>query len=51
MLVDICLPVKDEAKILEKNLQRLLSFCRSNFSGFSWRLVILDNGSSDSSGK
>jgi glycosyltransferase involved in cell wall biosynthesis len=49
MLVDICLPVKDEAKILEKNLQRLLSFCRSNFSGFSWRLVILDNGSSDSS--
>lgn len=49
MLVDICLPVKNEEKIIEKNLQRLLLFCRSEFSGFSWRLVVLDNGSTDDS--
>jgi len=47
MLVDFCLPVKNEEKILRSSLDRLLAYCRqSNFS-FSWRIVGVANGSDD----
>jgi glycosyltransferase involved in cell wall biosynthesis len=49
MLVDFCLPIKNEEKILCLNLERLLEYCRqANFS-FKWRIVGVVNGSNDGS--
>ncbi len=49
MLVDFCLPTKNEALILENILAQLISYCdRSDFD-FSWRIVVIINGSNDSS--
>lgn len=47
MLVEICLPVKNEAKILTVNLQRVLDFCQTASFSFDWKIVGLINGSSD----
>ncbi|MCX6794997.1 MAG: glycosyltransferase [Candidatus Falkowbacteria bacterium] len=49
MLVDFCLPIKNEALILEVSLNKLLTYCgRAGFS-FSWRIIGIINGSSDTS--
>jgi len=49
MLVDFCLPIKNEEKIIRQNLERLLSYCRQAGFGFSWRVIGVINGSSDGS--
>lgn len=55
MLIDICVPVYNEEEILEANVLRLLDYLKtSDFfitrsDKLSWRLVIINNGSSDSS--
>jgi len=47
MLVEICLPVKDEEKILATNLQRIINYCESANFPFAWRVMGLSNGSRD----
>lgn len=49
MLIEFCLPVKDEEKILEANARRLYDFLISTAWPFDWRIVILINGSQDNS--
>jgi len=49
MLVDLCLPIKNEEKILRPNLERLLEYCRQAGFDFSWRIVGVVNGSTDDS--
>ncbi len=45
----ICLPIKNEEKILESNLEILLDFLNKNKWDFLWKLVLTINGSNDSS--
>jgi putative flippase GtrA len=45
-LVDIVIPVYDEAAALELSVRRLHRFLRAEFP-FSWRIVIADNASTD----
>ncbi len=47
MLLEICLPVKDEGKILAANLLRIINFCDRANLPFSWQIMGLSNGSSD----
>ncbi len=47
MLVEICLPVKNEENILAANLQRILDFCQKADFRFSWKIVGIINGSTD----
>jgi len=46
MLVDFCLPVHNEEKIVAASLKELTDFLRQQ-SGWSWRITIANNGSSD----
>ncbi|MBI3742662.1 MAG: glycosyltransferase family 2 protein [Chloroflexi bacterium] len=45
--VDIVIPCLNEEKQLPLSLDRLLDYCRQGLSGYQWRIVIADNGSSD----
>ncbi len=47
MLVEICLPVKDEEKILERNLEEIIEFCQKAGFNFSWKIIGVINGSTD----
>jgi len=47
MLINFCLPAYNEEKILEASALKLLAFLRAAGSTFAWRIVILDNGSTD----
>ncbi|MFA6171318.1 MAG: glycosyltransferase [Patescibacteria group bacterium] len=49
MKVEFCLPIYNEEKILKENINRLLRFCHSKKFDFDWKIVILNNGSSDKS--
>lgn len=49
MLVDICIPCHNEELILEKNILHLLNFCQKQNFSFTWRIIIIVNGSSDKS--
>lgn len=49
MRVDFCLPIKNEAPILESTLNKLLDYCRTAQFDFNWQIVGVVNGSSDSS--
>lgn len=49
MLVDFCLPTKNEALILENSLIKLISYCDQAGFDFSWRVIVIINGSNDSS--
>ncbi len=51
MLVDFCLPIKNEALILEDSLNRLISYCEQAGFDFSWRVIGVVNGSDDNSVK
>jgi glycosyltransferase involved in cell wall biosynthesis len=44
--VDVVIPVLNEAHVLEKSVETLTQFLESQ-PGFHWRIVIVDNGSSD----
>jgi glycosyltransferase involved in cell wall biosynthesis len=47
MMVEICLPVKNEEKILAANLQQILDFCQKADFQFSWKIIGIINGSTD----
>jgi glycosyltransferase involved in cell wall biosynthesis len=49
MLVDFCLPAKNEELILQNSLEKLLAYCQQANWSFSWRIVGIINGSTDSS--
>jgi glycosyltransferase involved in cell wall biosynthesis len=49
MQVDFCLPIKNEALILENSLNKLLDFCVQSQFPFSWRIIGVVNGSTDAS--
>lgn len=49
MRVDFCLPVWNEEKILEANLIRFQEFLNSRDWPFTWQIIVIINGSSDSS--
>jgi glycosyltransferase involved in cell wall biosynthesis len=44
--VDVVIPVLNEAHVLEKSVDTLTRFLQSQ-PGFRWRIVIVDNGSTD----
>jgi glycosyltransferase involved in cell wall biosynthesis len=44
--VDVVIPVLNEAHVLEKSVQTVLDFVRSQPS-YAWQVVIVDNGSTD----
>jgi len=49
MLVEFCLPIHNEEKILKANILRLLNYCQSQNFNFSWKIVAIINGSIDNS--
>ena len=49
MLIEFCLPIYNEEKILEKNTLKLLNFCKEKNFNFDWYINLVINGSSDSS--
>jgi len=49
MLIEFCLPIKDEEKILEDSLKNLLNYLESANFSFSWKIIGVVNGSTDSS--
>ena len=51
MLVDFCLPVKNEEKILTENIKRLNNYLIARSWPFSWQIVILLNNCNDNSEK
>lgn len=49
MLIEFCLPIYNEEKIARRNILRLLKYCRKQKWDFSWHIILLVNGSGDSS--
>jgi len=49
MLVEFCLPIFNEEKILEENALKLLEFCQNKNFSFAWKIVFVINGSTDRS--
>jgi|WetSurMetagenome_2_1015567.scaffolds.fasta_scaffold04666_5 glycosyltransferase involved in cell wall biosynthesis len=49
MLIEFCLPIFNEEKILEENALRLLDFCQNKNFSFAWKIVFVVNGSTDGS--
>ncbi len=49
MKVDICIPIYNEAKILEANVKKLLEHCLRACFCFDWKVVLILNGSTDDS--
>ena len=51
MLVEFCLPVYNEEKILRTNIHKLLNYLNQQNYNFKWSIVIIINGSTDNSVK
>jgi glycosyltransferase involved in cell wall biosynthesis len=49
MLIDFCLPVYNEEKILKNSVLKLLNYCEAQNFDFDWRIIVAVNGSSDNS--
>jgi len=49
MLIEFCLPIYNEEKILKKNLLFLLDYLKKQDFSFDWKIVLIINGSSDNS--
>ena len=49
MLIEFCLPVYNEEKILEANALKLLNYCQAKKFSFAWSIVFIVNGSTDNS--
>jgi glycosyltransferase involved in cell wall biosynthesis len=49
MLIDFCLPVKNEERILRDNALKLKDFLAGIKPDYGWRIVIIVNGSNDAS--
>lgn len=47
MLVEFCLPIYNEEKILEDNVIHLYNYCFKQNYVFEWKIVLLNNGSRD----
>lgn len=47
MLVEFCLPIYNEEKILEDNVIHLYNYCFKQNYVFEWKIVLLNNGSKD----
>jgi glycosyltransferase involved in cell wall biosynthesis len=47
MKIDFCLPAHNETQIIEKNIEKLLTYCRGQKFFFEWQIVIIVNGSDD----
>jgi glycosyltransferase involved in cell wall biosynthesis len=45
--VEIVVPVYNEEKELEENIQKLYKFCSQNLKNYQWRITIADNASFD----
>jgi glycosyltransferase involved in cell wall biosynthesis len=51
MLIDFCLPVKNEEAILKTNSLKLYDYLKSQNMAYAWRIIIIVNGSADNSFK
>ncbi|MCK4554758.1 glycosyltransferase [Candidatus Parcubacteria bacterium] len=51
MLIEFCLPVYNEEKILKNNILQLLRYLEQQQFSFFWKIIILNNGSTDSTNK
>lgn len=49
MLIDFCLPAKNEEEIILANSRRLFDYLKEQNLGCNWRIVVLINGSADKS--
>ena len=49
MLIDFCLPSRNEENILSANARRLLGYLSKLNLAYNWRIVIIINGSTDNS--
>lgn len=49
MRVDFCLPIKNEAQVLETNLFKLLAYLEALNAEYDWKIIGAVNGSSDGS--
>jgi len=49
MLIEFCLPIYNEEKILKNNILKLLNFCEEKKFSFTWKIILIINGSSDKS--
>ncbi|MFA6994816.1 MAG: glycosyltransferase [Patescibacteria group bacterium] len=49
MLIDFCLPAKDEELVLEANVKRLVNFLELQKANYFWNIVIIINTSGDTS--
>lgn len=47
MMIDFCLPVFNEQEIIEQNIVKLFNYCKNSNFNFDWRIVIINNGSTD----
>ena len=47
MTVEFCIPVYNEEKIIEKNIMLLYDYCQSQNFQFSWKIILINNGSTD----
>lgn len=48
---EITIPVYNEEKELEKNIQKLYDFCEKKLTNYEWRIIIADNASNDATPK
>jgi glycosyltransferase involved in cell wall biosynthesis len=48
--VDVVIPVLNEAHVLEKSVQTVRAYLQEQFS-YSWKILIVDNGSTDGTGE
>ena len=49
MRCDICVPAYNEAKILATSTKQILEFCKFKLTNIDWNIVLVINGSNDSS--
>jgi glycosyltransferase involved in cell wall biosynthesis len=49
LTVEFCLPVFNEEGILENSIKKLMYFCEKKQFPYDWRIVVVSNGSTDSS--
>ncbi|MDO8667994.1 MAG: glycosyltransferase [bacterium] len=49
ILVEFCLPIYNEEKIIESNVERLIKHLRQYDSGWFWKIVLITNGCTDNS--
>lgn len=47
--IDFCIPIKNEEKVIHSNILKLLEFLKNNHYDFSWKIIMIVNGSNDNS--